>query len=432
GGTLRSLSGTELTMPFKIENIPDSLKEDTQEHLSRSMNFFNKVNKEFQKLQEQLQRVTEQRDALRAENESLKMSLRTQADQQQVVKPVMLSPASNMLPGSGPVAKPSTASEGGDRFVIDRHHSNLHKAPVHSVAMSEDSTRVVTASWDATVHVFDLTRQVLDKTLRKQNSEPMGGLYSVAFAKTAPDILGCTSVDRHVYLWNYQTGTQQFKLGGEKGHQDEVNGIDFHEGQQVMATASDDSTAIIWDFAEGIPLRTLVHPGKPVYGVTFLGKDPERQYFVSTCCFDQKTRVFDMRDKKVVVTLSGHTDDIIGIDYSSHGILATGSDDGTILVYDIKTWKVLHKLDCKVDMSQDTEVKRVGFSRDGDMLAAACSTGSVVVYSGFTSADKPRMLQKLSGHTDCVFDVAWGVTPSGSRLLVSASHDKSVRYWKET
>lgn len=55
-------------------------------------------------------------------------------------------------------------------------------------------------------------------------------------------------------------------------------------------------------------------------------------------------------------------------------LLATGSDDGTILVYDTKTWKTLYRLDCKahgigsacsclqVDISTETEVKRVAFS----------------------------------------------------------------------
>lgn len=31
------------------------------------------------------------------------------------------------------------------------------------VCRGEDSTRFVTASWDATMHVFDLTRKELDK-----------------------------------------------------------------------------------------------------------------------------------------------------------------------------------------------------------------------------------------------------------------------------
>lgn len=413
------------------DRFPEALQEEVQKNLTSQTQLFNLVNQEFQKLQNQLQAVTRERDQLRQQNIALnaKLANNTAAGDKNRASGDSLYSSIGHVPqvnNDRPVSEP---------FVLEKHFPNHHKAPVHSVAMSEDSTRFVTASWDATMHVFDLTRKELDKTLRKQNAqrqEQMGGLYSVAFAKTAPEVLGCTSVDKHVYLWNHRTGQQISKLGGEKGHQDEVNGIDFHSGQQVMATASDDTTAIIWDFAEGIPLRTLPHPGKPVYGVTFLGKDPDRQYLVATCCFDQKTRIFDMRDKKVVTTLEGHADDIIGIDYAAQGLLATGSDDGFILIYDTKTWKLLHRIDCKLDISSETEVKRVAFSRDGDMLAAACSTGSVALYSGFKSQDKPTLRQKLSGHTDCVFDVAWGTDArSSGALLVSASHDKSVRLWKE-
>merc|ERR1712182_76261 len=96
---------------------------------------------------------------------------------------------------------------------------------------------------------------------------------------------------------------------------DEVNGLDFHVSQQVMATASDDCKAIIWDFQEGITMRTLDKHPKQVYGVSFLGH--ENQYLLATCCFDQKTRVWDMRDKSVVTTLHTHSDDVIGIDYNS-------------------------------------------------------------------------------------------------------------------
>lgn len=423
-----------MPVTLKLDRLPDALQEEVQKSVTNQTQLFNLVNQEFQKLQNQLQAVTRERDQLRQQNLTLSKQLANATSVSEDKSKA--APGETLYSSVGPVSQ--YGSDKGDRsekFVLEKHFPNHHKAPVHSVAMSEDSTRFVTASWDATMHVFDLTRKELDKTLRKQNavlSEQMGGLYSVAFSKTAPEILGCTSVDKHVYLWNHVTGQQISKLGGEKGHQDEVNGIDFHAGQQVMATASDDTTAIIWDFAEGIPLRTLQHPGKPVYGVTFLGKDPERQYFVATCCFDKQARIFDMRDKKVVTTLDGHTDDIIGIDYANQGLLATGSDDGHILIYDTRTWKMLHRIECKLDISQETEVKRVAFSRDGDMLAAACSTGSVLVYGGFKSQEKPTIRQKLSGHTDCVFDVAWGTDArSNGALLVSASHDKSVRFWKE-
>jgi len=180
-----------------------------------------------------------------------------------------------------------------------------------------------------------------------------------------------------VYLWNHKTGKMLRKL---TGHTDEVNGIDFHTSQQVMCTASDDCKVIIWDFEEGIMLRTLDKHPKAVYGATFLGQ--EQQYCVATCCFDQKTRVFDMRDKQVVALLQMHTDDIIGIDYStSKQLLATGSDDGLVAIWDTRNWKLQQKINTRdVPGLHENEVKRVAFCYDGSLLAAACSSGQVLVY----------------------------------------------------
>merc|ERR1712232_1017411 len=112
----------------------------------------------------------------------------------------------------------------------------------------------------------------------------------------------------------------------------------------------------------------------------------EHQYLVASCCFDRKTRIFDMRDKQVVKTLTNHEDDIIGIDYSTKTqMLATGSDDGQIYFYDgRKGWDLHGRIDTKRDASkEDNEVKRVSFSGadcSDTFLAAAGSTGGVFVY----------------------------------------------------
>lgn len=306
----------------------------------------------------------------------------------------------------------------------------VHNAPVHSVAMGRDHV-VASASWDATVKLYSLSKQEVVQTLGCKDAagnSTMGGLYAVAFAKTVPDVLGCTSADKSVYLW--KDGSMAHKL---VGHQDEVNGIDFHNIQQVMVTASDDMKAIIWDFGEGITLRTLAKHTKQVYGAAFLGS--ENQYCVATCCFDQKTRIFDMRDKQLVSELQHHTDDVIGIDYSSrHNILATGSDDGTVCIWDARKWQLRQVVNTRVpgtDLAEN-EVKRVAWSEDGEMLAAACSSQRVLLYkmSGGVLSQAP---DELAGHKDCVFDVAWGTNPqTGKKLLVSASHDHTSRIWHES
>jgi len=344
-------------------------------------------------------------------------------------------PAQWMQPGRKGNYGDEQGAEKGD-FVLQQHYHD-HSGPAHAVTMSTDSKLFVSASWDASMQIYDVSNGVPDgptRTINGNGQKKMDGLYSLAFAKTAPEFIGCTSVDKYVYLWNHETCEMEKKLGGEaKHHQDEVNDIDFHAEQEVMVTVSDDLQALIWDFREGSCLRALKEPhGKTVYGATFLGKD--LQYNVATCCFDRRTRIWDMRDKQVTRTLENHTDDIIGIDFTdaSEPLLATGSDDGRACIWSCKTWKVLHTLDTKVVLgNHENEVKRIAFSRDGSMLACACSIGKVQIFTGLNTGN-PSPLPTLSGHSDCVFDVSWGQDPlTGRNTLVSSSHDHSVIFWKQ-
>jgi len=307
-----------------------------------------------------------------------------------------------------------------------------HQQPVHAVSMIDTakagSLVMATGSWDTTVQLYDLAKQkpvrMLGTTEEGDSPSKMGGLYAIAFSKTDEAIMGCTSCDKSVYLWNWRSGEKISKL---TSHQDEVNGIDFHSSQSVMCTSSDDCKVVIWDFVEGIVLRTLDKHDKEVYGATFLGD--EFQYSVATCCFDQKARIFDMRDKQLAAVMSGHTDDVIGIDYNAKAkFLATGSDDGFIKLWDPrKSWRCATTINTRETPElKENEVKRVKFSPNGKYLAAACSFGGVLVYEIEEPKNPPHL---LVGHTDCVFDVAWGVL-HGQDVLVSASHDKSSLFWK--
>jgi len=298
---------------------------------------------------------------------------------------------------------------------------------VHSVAFGPENSVLATASWDGTAKIVDIAGSGgVVRTLGDLSEGVMSGLYSVAFSRTpGHHVLGCASADTHVYIWNYKTGERQRRL---ESHTDEVNGIVFHPRQDCCATASDDGSCKIWDLQEHACSRTLPHGTKAVYGCTFMGL--ENEYLISTCSFDGRVRTFDMRSQDLVGSLEVHVDDITGLGFSSRmNLLATGSDDGTISLVDARMYKLMSRIDTKTFKSYaENEVKRVAFSPDGSWLAAACSSGAVLVYD--VGASPAKHLAVLSGHTDCVFDVEWGIAPNGTKMLVSAAHDNACFVWK--
>jgi len=315
-----------------------------------------------------------------------------------------------------------------------------HSAQVHSVAVSKNSKLMASATWKGELIVWDLanlkdpqkTHVFREWTWGKE----MKGLYAAAFSQIHPSIVGCTSVDQNVYMWNYETrqcdvfGKDDRRPSGtsQEGHKDEVNGIDFHHLRPTMCTVSDDKTGLYWDYQQGKLIRKLVGHTNSVYSAAFFGTENGLQDSVATCAFDSKINVYDVRSGSVTKCLEGHKDEIIGLDYCSrHHMLASGSDDGCIMTWDVRKWQKLHTMKL-----ENNEVKRVRFSRDGQMLAASCAELSmgVVVYGGLGEAT-PRQMAVLEGHKDAVFDVSWGETEDGRAILASGCHDFEARVWQE-
>lgn len=432
------------------ELLNDATTKQFNDAIQDVQNAFHQGLRDTEGLREELKKETEKNQAHRQRKANLEAELSQ-------LKSQMNGAGSNAGTGAvqhiaqmqAPVRGPSGGGT-GFQLIDEILHSDPERTSeqahiqAHGVAISskKEETRIASAGWDARIKLYNLSKKATARTIGKGNQ--MGGLYSVAFAKTDDRLLGCTSADHSVYLWEWEKDTDKpkHKLSG---HKDEVNGIDFHPLQNVMCTASDDMYARIWDFGEGVELRKLgpaegktpqidVEHTKAVYGATFLGEDKTLQYCVATCCFDQYVRIFDMRDKSLTSSFCHHTDDIIGIDHCSYrNHLVTGSDDGMIVTLDGKmNWREVVELRIDTRKSpgmEENEVKRVRFSSDGKLLAAGCSTHRVLVYKH--NGNAMEKVADLGGHAECVFDVAWSTChETGHSILVSASHDGKCKVWR--
>ncbi|KAG2340652.1 WD40 repeat-like protein [Suillus weaverae] len=156
-----------------------------------------------------------------------------------------------------------------------------------------------------------------------------------------------------------------------------------------------------------------------------------------------KLGVAFFKDTRRVVTVSGNIVHIWDVETGTLGLATTcvavspddrrvaSSGDGNITTWDVDKRKVLGAL---VLMEHADAVRSLCFSSDGKRLASGSLYGTVIIWNAETGAILSTLVK---GNLSSVFCVAF--SPDGLKLasgtwrnirqLVSASHDKTVKFW---
>jgi WD40 repeat protein len=116
-------------------------------------------------------------------------------------------------------------------------------------------------------------------------------------------------------------------------------------------------------------------------------------------------------------TLAGHQNIVLAVAADPKGRIATGSFDGSALLWDIDSGQVLSRFD-----DHSRAVDAIAFSPDGTMLATGSWDGKVKLWDVTT-----RMVRHtLVGHSSEVTGVAF--SPDG-KMLATVGRDEYIRLW---
>ena len=155
----------------------------------------------------------------------------------------------------------------------------------------------------------------------------------VRSAVYSPDgtLIASASGDKSARIWDAATGRQMRLLAG---HAAPVRSIAFSPDGSRLVTASDDKTARIWDVKTGAQLAVLGGHTNVVRTAAF-SPDGRR---VVTASYDQTGRVWEASSGREILQLRGHGAQLRAAGYSPDGnMIVTSSADRTARIWEAAT-----------------------------------------------------------------------------------------------
>jgi WD40 repeat protein len=128
--------------------------------------------------------------------------------------------------------------------------------------VTPDGARILTASDDKTVRIWDAKSGKLLQTLKGH----AGKVYSVALSPDGKRIL-TSAADKTVRIWDADTGKLLRTL---EGHGARVNKVAMTPDGTRIVSGSEDKTARVWDTETGAPVLTLQGHDDSIYGLAVM------------------------------------------------------------------------------------------------------------------------------------------------------------------
>jgi len=292
-----------------------------------------------------------------------------------------------------------------------------HTSSVTGCAFSQDGHRIVSAAGgdDNTAKVWDAESGAVLRTLTLTGTgrtvpewAPFyrpGGFFACAFSPDGQRIVSA-SYDFTLKVWDAESGAVRRTLAG---HGDPVSACAFSPDGRRIVSASMDSTLRVWDAGSGAELRRQT--GFPWFKACAFSPDGRRM--VSVNVNERTVKVWDADSGAELGTLTGHADSVQAVAYSPDGQrIVSASDDGTLKVWDAG----MIGIEPATQTGHTTFVLACAFSPDGQRIVSASGDNTLKIWDTESGTE----LRTLTTRTAGILSFNWGAFSPDGRRIVSA------------
>jgi WD40 repeat protein len=296
---------------------------------------------------------------------------------------------------------------------------------VTQVEFSRDAKRILTASSDGVVRIWDVASE-------ESSDAPLGiGLqvWSAAFSPDGRSL--ATGENEFAVFWSADRRTP---AKGLMCHPDKVIGLAFSPDGTRLASACADGSIRVWHISTGSLLSKLDHTrnmqigsGGVATGRFAAGRQrlhavfsPDGYTLLTSGGLasggDNAPKLWDPTTGKEIRRLQ-HAAHVTNATFSADSRqILTSSRDKTAQIWDASTGKPL------LTLPHESEVLWAAYSPDGRRAVTACVDGSAWLWDVSTG----QRLTLALKHGDAVLDAAFS---PDSRLVVTGSSDNTGRIW---
>ncbi|XP_032514641.2 superkiller complex protein 8-like [Danaus plexippus] len=264
---------------------------------------------------------------------------------------------------------------------------------------------IVTGGLDTLIKVWKLDNNKLDLLHTLQ-----GHCMAVVSLAVSPDghTIASASLDSTLIIWEL--------LSGNKVHEIQTGSIDvwkiaFSPDGNKIVSGSHTGKVTIYDIVNNSIDKILDTRGKFALSVAW---SPNGKH-IATGSVVGMVYIFDVIQCKLVHTIEAHTQTIRSVKFSPNSnLIVTASNDGSLKIFDVASGNLVSSL------TLSSWVVSACFSPDGSSVAAADGTVTI-------ATKNLKQLKTFQEHTDIVWDLDF--KPDGKKLL-SVGKDKTINIYE--